>query len=64
MRQQGSGSFSTNDDLNKYRWDIDGNLIFNVHQRIYSWVPWKGYLNMTLDEGKPILIDETPNHDT
>ena len=64
MRQQGSGSFSTNDDPNKYRWDINGNLIFNVHQRIYSWVPSKGYLNMTLDEGKSILIDETPNHDT
>ena len=64
MRQQGSGSFNTNDDPAKYRWDIDGNLIFNVHQRIYSWVPSKGYLNMTLDEGKPILIDETPNHDT
>ena len=64
MRQQGSGSFSDNDDPTKYRWDIDGNMIFNVHQRIYSWVPSKGYLNMTLDEGKPILIDETPAHDT
>jgi hypothetical protein len=64
MRQQGSGSFSTNDDTTKYRWDINGNLIFNVHQRVYSWVPSKGYLNMTLDEGKSILIDETPNHDT
>lgn len=64
MRQQGFGSFPDADDPNKYRWEIDGNLIFNVHQRIYSWVPWKGYLNMTLDEGKPILIDETPNHDT
>ena len=63
MRQQGSGSFSTPDDTSKYRWDIDGNLLFNVHQRIYSWVPSKGYLNMTLDEGKSILIDETPNHD-
>ncbi|AJR04950.1 T9SS type A sorting domain-containing protein [Siansivirga zeaxanthinifaciens] len=65
MRQQGSGSFPANDpdDSNKYRWDIDGNLLFNIHQRIYSWVPTKGYLNMTLDEGKPILIDETPNHD-
>lgn len=64
MRQQGSGSFTDSDDPTKYRWDIDGNMIFNVYQRIYSWVPWKGYLNMTLDEGKPILIDETPNHDT
>ncbi len=63
MRQQGSGSFPDNDDTTKYRWDLDGNLIFNVHQRIYSWVPWKGYLNMALDEGKPILIDETPDHD-
>lgn len=64
MRQQGSGSFTDSDDPTKYRWDIDGNMIFNVYQRIYSWVPWKGYLNMTLDEGKPILIDETPDHDT
>lgn len=64
MRQQGSGSFTDGDDQTKYRWDIDGNMIFNVHQRIYSWVPSKGYLNMTLDEGKPILIDETPDHDT
>lgn len=63
MRQQGSGSFVDSDDPTKYRWDLDGNLIFNVHQRIYSWVPWKGFLNMTLDEGKPILIDETPDHD-
>lgn len=63
MRQQGSGSLAGADDPLKYRWDINGNLIFNVHQRIYSWVPWKGYLNMTLDEGKSILIDETPNHD-
>jgi hypothetical protein len=63
MRQQGSGSLSGVDDPSKYRWDLDGNLIFNVHQRIYSWVPTKGYLNMTLDEGKAILIDETPNHD-
>lgn len=64
MRQQGFGSFDDADDVNKYRWEIDGNLIFNVHQRIYSWVPAKGFLNMTLDEGKPILIDETPKHDT
>ncbi|HIC30752.1 MAG TPA: hypothetical protein EYO76_02430, partial [Flavobacteriaceae bacterium] len=65
MRQQGSGSFpaSDPDDPTKYRWDIDGNLMFNIHQRIYSWVPAKGYLNMTLDEGKPILINETPDHD-
>jgi hypothetical protein len=60
MRQQGPESdFGTPDDANKYRWDINGNLIFNVSQRIYSWVPAKGYMNMTLDEGKPILIDET-----
>lgn len=63
MRQQGSGSFSDADTPGKYRWDIDGNLIFNVSQRIYSWVPTKGFMNMTLDEGKSILIDETPKHD-
>jgi hypothetical protein len=60
MRQQGDASnFGTADDGTKYRWDINGNLIFNVEQRIYSWVPTKGFMNMTLDEGKPILIDET-----
>jgi hypothetical protein len=60
MRQQGPESdFGTPDDAAKYRWDINGNFIFNVSQRIYSWVPAKGYMNMTLDEGKPILIDET-----
>lgn len=59
MRQQGSGSFGTSDTVGKLRWNITGNLIFNVSQRIYSWVPAKGYFNMTLDEGKPINIDET-----
>jgi autotransporter-associated beta strand protein len=59
MRQQGSGSFGTADTVGKLRWNISGNLIFNVSQRLYSWVPSKGYLNMTLDEGKPINIDET-----
>ncbi|MFZ9933290.1 MAG: Ig-like domain-containing protein, partial [Chthoniobacterales bacterium] len=59
MRQQGSGDFGTDDEAGRFRWDISGNLIFNVEQRLYSWVPSKGYLNMTLDEGKPINIDET-----
>ena len=59
MRQQGTGNFGTADVADQYRWDISGNLLFNVEQRIYSWVPSKGYINMTLDEGKPINIDET-----
>jgi hypothetical protein len=59
MRQQGSGNFGTADEAGNLRWDISGNLLFNVEQRLYSWVPSKGYLNMTLDEGKPINIDET-----
>lgn len=59
MRQQGTGNFGNADEAERYRWEIDGNLIFNVQQRLYSWVPSKGYLNMTLDEGKPINIDET-----
>lgn len=59
MRQQGTGNFGTADEAGRYRWEISGNLIFNVQQRLYSWVPSKGYLNMTLDEGKPINIDET-----
>ncbi|EGD77508.1 hypothetical protein PTSG_08606 [Salpingoeca rosetta] len=63
MRQQGSGTFGTPDVADTYRWDIRGNLIFNVEQRIYSWVPSKGYLNMVLDEGKPINVDETGDVD-
>lgn len=64
MRQHGSGSFADSDDPTKYRWDIDGNLIFNVYQKIYSWLRVKGFVVMALDEGHPILIDETPNHDS
>ena len=60
MRQQNYGNFGT-DESGVYRWDLSGNLIFNTYQSIYSWVPSKGYLNMTLDEGKPILIDEPTN---
>lgn len=63
MRQQGSGSFGPADEAGNLRWDISGNLLFNVEQRLYSWVPSKGYLNMTLDEGKPINIDETTDTD-
>lgn len=63
MRQQGSGNFGNADEAGIHRWDISGNLIFNVEQRIYSWVPSKGYMNMVLDEGKPILIDETTDRE-
>ena len=58
MRQQGSGGFDDADVPGVWRWDISGNLIFNTYQAIPSWVPGKGYLNIVLDEGKPILIDE------
>mmetsp|Transcript_10683 Transcript_10683/g.24340 ORF Transcript_10683/g.24340 Transcript_10683/m.24340 type:complete len:685 (-) Transcript_10683:111-2165(-) len=47
------------DDLAYYRWDFYGNLIFGVEQRIYSFIPWKGYCEMVIDEGKGILIDIT-----
>jgi hypothetical protein len=58
MRQQASGPVIGNDNGVDFRWDIMGNLIFNVEQRIYSWVPSKGFIDMVLDEGKPILIDD------
>jgi hypothetical protein len=58
MRQQASGPITTPDTGNTFRWDIKGNLIFNVEQRIYSWVPSKEFIDMVLDEGKPILIDD------
>ena len=42
-----------------YRFDITGNLLFAVEQRIYSRVFNKGYSLFALDEGKAILIDIT-----
>ncbi len=58
MRQQKGREFFTDDVFGKYRWDISQNMIYNVEQRIYSWVPAKGYIEMTRDEGKPILVDD------
>jgi hypothetical protein len=58
MRQQASGPITTPDNGVDFRWDLKGNLIFNVEQRIYSWVPSKEFIDMVLDEGKPILIDD------
>jgi hypothetical protein len=58
MRQQSSGPVIGNDNGVDFRWDLMGNLIFNVEQRIYSWVPSKERIDMVLDEGKPILIDD------
>lgn len=46
-----------------YRFDISGNLVLAVEQRIYSRVFNKGYSELTIDEGKPILIDETQDAD-
>ena len=62
-REQNYGSFDDDDDPNKFRWDIRNNLVFNVYQRIYSWVEKKGFYNMVIDEGKPIATNETPNHE-
>lgn len=62
MRQQaGDLEYDDPDDPNTYRWDINGNLIYNVEQRIYSWVPRKGFIEMVIDEGKSILIDDPKN---
>ncbi len=63
MRQQKGQEFFDNDLPGVYRWDIFGNAIFNVEQRIYSWVQSKGFIEMTLDEGKPILIDDPKDTD-
>ncbi|BDS07032.1 hypothetical protein NT6N_20720 [Oceaniferula spumae] len=43
----------------RYRWDLHGNLIFGVEQRIYSWVNTKPQSVFILDEGKSVLIDLT-----
>jgi hypothetical protein len=63
MRQQKGDEFFDDDLPGVYRWDIHGNLIFNVEQRIYSWVQSKGFIEMVLDEGKPILIDDPKDTD-
>ena len=63
MRQQKGDEFFDADNLNDYRWDINSNLIYNVQQRIYSWVPSKNFMEMVLDEGKPILIDDPKDTD-
>lgn len=46
-----------------YRFDITGNLLLSVEQRIYSRVFNKGYANLTIDEGKPMAFDETRDTD-
>lgn len=63
MRQQKGQEFFDDDDINIYRWDIRENMIFNVEQRIYSWVPSKGFIEMVIDEGKSILIDDPKDTD-
>ena len=63
MRQQKGQEFFTDDVPGTYRWDIRENLLFNVEQRIYSWVPSKGFIEMVIDEGKSILIDDPADTD-
>ena len=63
MRQQKGQEFFTDDVAGVYRWDISENLIFNVKQTIYSWVPSKGFIEMVIDEGKSILIDDPKDTD-
>lgn len=63
MRQQKGIEFFDDDLPNVYRWDINENLIFNVEQTIYSWVPKKGFIEMVIDEGKSILIDDPKDTD-
>ncbi|EIJ36380.1 putative Ig domain-containing protein [Thiothrix nivea] len=50
-------------DTYPYRFDITGNLLLAVEQRIYSRVFNKGYANLTIDEGKPMAFDETQDTD-
>jgi len=63
MRQQKGAEFFDDDLPGIYRWDIKENLIFSVEQTIYSWVPKKGFIEMVIDEGKSILIDDPKNTD-
>lgn len=45
-----------------WRYDFSGNLVFAVEQRIYSRVWAKGYANLTIDEGKAIVTDESNDY--
>lgn len=63
MRQQKGQEFFDDDQGGVYRWDIIENMIFNVEQTIYSWVPSKGFIEMVIDEGKSILIDDPKDSD-
>jgi len=63
MRQQKGQEFMDNDLAGVYRWDIRENMIYSVEQRIYSWVPQKGFIEMVIDEGKSILIDDPKDTD-
>ena len=63
MRQQKGIEFFDDDLPDTYRWDINENLIFNIEQTIYSWVPKKGFIEMVIDEGKSILIDDPKDTD-
>ncbi len=40
------------DDLNFYRMDYYGNLVFDIEQRIYSWPKASNDVHYVLDEGK------------
>ncbi len=63
MRQQKGQEFLTDDVSGVYRWDIRENMIFNVGQTVFSWIPKSGYCHMVIDEGKTILIDDPRNED-
>ena len=63
MRQQKGQEFFDDDLAGVYRWDIRENMIFTVEQRIYSWIPKKGFIEMVIDEGKSILIDDPKDTD-
>mmetsp|Transcript_64914 Transcript_64914/g.155040 ORF Transcript_64914/g.155040 Transcript_64914/m.155040 type:complete len:314 (+) Transcript_64914:1222-2163(+) len=59
VMRQWERTFGEPDDPSYYRFDIYGNLLLAVEQRVYSFVPWKAYCNLVIDEGKPIQVDTT-----
>eukprot|EP00931_Biecheleriopsis_adriatica_P068892 TRINITY_DN42785_c0_g1_i1.p1 TRINITY_DN42785_c0_g1~~TRINITY_DN42785_c0_g1_i1.p1 ORF type:complete len:847 (-),score=129.65 TRINITY_DN42785_c0_g1_i1:326-2866(-) len=52
-------NFPDDDDPDFFRWDIYGNAIWAVEQRLYSYIPSKSWCLLELDEGKPISADST-----
>lgn len=52
-------NFGEADDPDFFRWDVFGNLVWAIEQRLYSYIPHQKWALLALDEGKPMSFDST-----